>query len=334
MRLFAALALSTQLAAAACSSTDPNTDTLLNVSFDPTRELYSEVNRAFAAQWKSQTGRGLQVRTSHGGSGKQARSVLDGLEADVVTLALGYDIDAIANKGLIDRAWQSRLPHDSTPFSSTIVFLVRGGNPKQIRDWPDLVAEGVEVITPNPKTSGGARWNYLAAWAWAEKTLGGDAAARAYMTRLYRQVPVLDSGARAATTTFIERKIGDVLITWESEAHLVLGLDKGDYDIVTPSLSMRAEPPVAVVDRVVDKRGTRALAEAYLAFLSTPEAQAIAARHHYRPHDPDVLSRFASKFPTLTLITIAELGGWPAAQARHFSDGGEFDRLYADGANL
>lgn len=320
--------LCAQLASAACSSADPNTDTLLNVSFDPTRELYVEVNRAFAAQWKTQTGRNLKVRTSHGGSGKQARSVLDGLEADVVTLALGYDIDAIANKGLIAKEWQARLADEATPYSSTIVFLVRDDNPKKIRDWPDLLQEGLEVITPNPKTSGGARWNYLAAWAWADKTLGGEAAARDFVSRLYQKVPVLDSGARAATTTFIERKIGDVLITWESEAFLVLGLDKGDYQIITPSLSIRAEPPVAVVDTVVDKRGTRALAEAYLAFLWTPEAQTIAARHHYRPHDPAVLARFASRFPPLTLVTIAELGGWKAVQARHFSDGGEFDRLY------
>ncbi len=316
---------------AACSSKGDNTDVLLNVSYDPTRELYAELNPVFAAQWKAKTGRDLKIKSSHGGSGKQARAVIDGLDADVVTLALAYDIDAIAERGLIAKDWQARLPHDSTPYSSTIVFLVRKGNPKGIKDWGDLVKEGVEVITPNPKTSGGARWNYLAAWAWADKNLGGEAAARDFVGKLYRNVPVLDSGARGSTTTFIERQVGDVFLSWENEAILVtetLGKDK--YDIVVPSLSILAEPPVSVVDKNVDKKGTRALAEAYLAFLNTPEAQEVAAKHHYRPHDPAVLARHQAKFPTLTLVSIKDFGGWKTAQERHFADGGEFDKLYAE----
>jgi sulfate transport system substrate-binding protein len=316
-------------ALAACGSKDPNTDTLLNVSYDPTRELYAELNPIFAAKWKAESGRTLEIKTSHGGSGKQARAVIDGLDADVVTLALGFDIDAIADKGLIAKDWQTRLPHDSTPYSSTIVFLVRKGNPKQIKDWPDLIKDGVEVITPNPKTSGGARWNYLAAWAWADKTLGGEAAARDFVTKLYQKVPVLDSGARGSTTTFIERKIGDVFLSWENEAILVAEtLGKGEYEIVFPSLSILAEPPVAVVDKNVDKKGTRKLAESYLAFLNTPEAQEIAAKHHYRPHDQAVFAKHAAKFPKLTLVSIKDFGGWAKAQATHFADGGEFDKLY------
>ncbi|MCC6624308.1 MAG: sulfate ABC transporter substrate-binding protein [Deltaproteobacteria bacterium] len=330
MRFTALLALTLAASLAACGSKDANTDTLLNVSYDPTRELYAELNPLFAAKWKAESGRAVRIKSSHGGSGKQARAVIDGLDADVVTLALGFDIDAIAERGLIAKDWQARLPHDATPYSSTIVFLVRKGNPKQITDWGDLVKDGVEVITPNPKTSGGARWNYLAAWAWADKNLGGEAAARAFVTELYQKVPVLDSGARGSTTTFIERKIGDVLLSWENEAILVVEtLGKGEYEIVVPSLSILAEPPVAVVDKNVDRKGTRKLAERYLAFLDTPEAQEIAAKHHYRPRDPSVFARHAAKFPTLDLVSIKDFGGWAKAQATHFADGGEFDKLYA-----
>ena len=299
--------------------------TLLNVSYDPTRELYSEIDAAFAAAWEQRTGQRVAIEQSHGGSGKQARGVIEGLDADVVTLALAHDIDKIAEAGLIAPDWQARLPDRAAPFTSTIVFLVREGNPKGIRDWDDLVAPGVQVITPNPKTSGGARWNYLAAWGYALDASGGDeAAARAFVGALYRNVPVLDSGARGATTTFAEREIGDVLLAWESEA--LLAIDRlGDdaLEIVVPSVSIRAEPPVAVVDRNVDDHGTREVAEAYLAFLYTEEAQAIAARHHYRARDAA---------PALRLSTIEEVaGGWTAAQATHFADGGVFDRIYAPG---
>ena len=319
------------LAASAVGAQKPVT--LLNVSYDPTRELYQDVNQAFAAQWKAKTGQTVTVRMSHGGSGKQARSVIDGLEADVVTLALAYDIDEIAARGgLLPANWQSRLPQHSTPYTSTIVLLVRKGNPKRIRDWGDLIRPGVSVISANPKTSGGARWNYLAAWAWALRQPGGDEAkARAFVTSLYKNVPVLDAGARGSTTTFVERGIGDVLIAWENEALLAireLGPDK--FEIVAPSLSILAEPPVAVVDRVAKKRGTAAMAQAYLEFLYTPEGQELAAKNYYRPRNTAVAAKYASQFPKLTLITIDQVfGGWAKAQRTHFADGGVFDQIYA-----
>lgn len=307
------------------------TSQLLNVSYDPTREFYRAYNAEFARQWKTRTNQNVQIRTSHGGSGRQARSVIDGLQADVVTLALAYDIDAIAERGLIAPDWQKRLPDNSAPYTSTIVFLVRKGNPKAIRDWGDLVRDGVGVITPNPKTSGGARWNHLAAWAWARRQPGGDdASAEAFLGRLYRNVPVLDTGARGSTTTFAQREQGDVLLAWENEAHLAFeefGRDK--FEIVYPSISVLAEPSVAVVDRIVDRRGTRALAEAYLEGLYTPEAQALAAKHFYRPRDGQARASAGDRFPTLELVTVdAEFGGWGEAQRRHFDDGGSFDRVY------
>jgi sulfate transport system substrate-binding protein len=303
---------------------------LLNVSYDPTRELYQEFNAAFAASWKAKTGQDVSVRQSHGGSGAQARSVIDGLEADVVTLALAYDIDAIAAAGPIRTGWQQRLPQNSSPYTSTIVFLVRQGNPKGIKDWADLVKPGVAVITPNPKTSGGARWNYLAAWGYALKQPNGnDASARQFVGALLRNVPVLDSGARGATTTFVQRGIGDVLLAWENEAYLAREESKGAVDIVVPSISILAEPPVAVVDKVVDKRGTRAVAQAYLEYLYTPEGQEIAARHFYRPIDAAVAARHAKVFPKVGLFTIDEVfGGWAKAQQTHFADGGVFDQVY------
>ncbi len=303
---------------------------LLNVSYDPTRELYKDINAAFAKQWKASSGDSVSIKQSHGGSGKQARAVIDGLQADVVTLALASDIDAISRNGkLIPADWQSRLPHNSTPFASTIVLLVRKGNPKAIRDWADLVKPGVAVITPNPKTSGGARWNYLAAYAWAKKTYGSDDKARDYLGKLFRNVPVLDSGARGATTTFVQRGIGDVLLAWENEAFLSIDeFGKDKFEIVVPTLSILAEPPVSVVDKVVDKRGTRKVAEAYLKFLYTPEAQALAAKHHYRPTTPEATTKFASQFPKLELVTIADFGGWAKAQPEHFGDGGVFDQIY------
>lgn len=306
---------------------------LLNVSYDPTREFYQEVNKEFAAQWKQKTGDDLKIQASHGGSGKQARSVIDGLEADVVTLALAYDIDSISEKGkLLSPKWQARLPLNSTPYTSTIVFLVRTGNPKVIRDWGDLARPGVSVITPNPKTSGGARWNYLAAWAWAQKQYGGDETkTRAYLSKLFRNVPVLDTGARGSTTTFVNRRIGDVLIAWENEAQLAIEEAGGKgFQIVVPSLSIRAEPPVAVVDKVVDRRGTRKVAEAYLNFLYTAKGQQLAAKHHFRPALPNLVSPDELKaFPTLQLVTIdKDFGGWKKAQATHFADGGTFDLIY------
>ena len=305
--------------------------TLLNVSYDPTRELYQEVDKAFAAQWKAATGEALSIRQSHGGSGAQARSVLDGLQADVVTLALAYDIDALANRGLVARDWQKRLPNNASPYTSTIVFLVRSGNPKQIKDWDDLAKPGVSIVTPNPKTSGGARWNYLAAWAYALNRPDGDAAkARAFVTALYRNAGVLDSGARGATTSFVQRGLGDVLIAWENEAFLArkeFGADK--FEIVVPSASILAEPPVAVVDRVVDRRGTRKLAEAYLRFLYSDEGQRIAARNFYRPHATNLPAELIAKFPKLKLYTVdATFGGWANAQKTHFADGGVFDSIY------
>ncbi len=306
--------------------------TILNVSYDPTRELYREFDEAFTAYWQEQTGETVTVQGSHGGSGSQARAVLDGLEADVVTLALAYDIDVLAEGGLItDENWQARLPDNSSPYTSTIVFLVRSGNPKNIRDWDDLVREGVEVITPNPKTSGGARWNYLAAWGYALQESGGDeAAARDFVTRLYQNVPVLDSAARGATTTFVERGIGDVLIAWENEAFLAIKeLGAGEVELVVPSLSILAEPPVAVVDAVVDRKGTREVAQAYLEYLYTEEGQDIAARNYYRPRMPEVAERYADQFPEVNLFTIDEVfGGWQRAQETHFNDGGVFDQIY------
>ena len=306
---------------------------LLNVSYDPTRELYQQYNAAFAKYWKAKSGQDVTVRQSHAGSGASARSVIDGLEADVVTLALAYDIDAIARSGLIAPDWQKRLPQNSSPYTSTIVFLVRKGNPKGIKDWNDLVKPGVAVITPNPKTSGGARWNYLAAWGYALGQQGGnEASARNFVGRLFKNVPVLDSGARGATTTFVQRGIGDVLIAWENEAYLAVEEAKGDVQIVVPSLSVLAEPPVAVVDKVVAKKGTKAVAEAYLQYLYSPEGQEIAARNHYRPRDPKVAARFANSFANVKLFTIDELfGGWATAQKKHFADGGTFDQLYRPG---
>ena len=309
----------------------PKEVTLLNASYDPTRELYQEVNTAFAKQWKEKTGETLKVNQSHGGSGKQARAVMDGLEADVVTLALAYDVDAIAAGGLMTKEWQKRLPENSTPYTSTIVFLVRNGNSKAIKDWDDLVKPGVAVITPNPKTSGGARWNYLAAWGYALRKYGNDEAkAKEFVTALYRNVSVLDTGARGATVTFAERGIGDVLIAWENEARLAFNqLGAGEFQMVTPSVSILAEPPVAVVDKVVDRRGTRAAAQAYLEFLYTPEGQEIAAKNYYRPRLAAVAAQYADRFPKITLFTVDELfGGWQKAQKVHFSDGGIFDQIY------
>jgi sulfate/thiosulfate-binding protein len=308
--------------------------TLLNVSYDPTRELYRDYNAAFARAWQARGGQAVRVNTSHGGSGRQARAVIDGLQADVVTLALAYDVDEIAARGLIAPDWIRRLPHNSAPYTSTIVFLVRKGNPKGLRDWGDLLRGGVSVITPNPKTSGGARWNYLAAWAWALKQPGGNAAAaQEALTRLFRNVPVLDTGARGSTTTFAQRAQGDVLLAWENEAHLSLqefGADK--FDIVYPPVSILAEPSVAVVDRIADRRGTRAVAEAYLQGLYTAEGQATAAKHFYRPRDAAVLADHAARFPRMELVTIDDtFGSWTEAQRVHFADGGIFDRIYRPG---
>jgi sulfate/thiosulfate transport system substrate-binding protein len=308
---------------------------LLNVSYDPTREFYQDVNAAFSRQWLERTGQRVTIEQSHGGSGSQGRAVIDGLRADVVTLALAYDIDEIATRaGLLDPQWQRRLPDNSSPYTSTIVFLVRRGNPKAIREWDDLVRPDVQVITPNPKTSGGARWNYLAAWGQALVRNGGDeAAARDFVTRLYRNVPVLDNAARAATNTFAQRGMGDVLIAWESEAYLAvqeLGADR--MEIVTPSSSVLAEPPVAVVDATVDRRGTRAVATAYLEFLYSVEGQELAARHHYRPRSGVLAGRYPDRFPELSLFTVDEVfGGWGPAQRVHFADGGVFDQIYRPG---
>jgi sulfate/thiosulfate-binding protein len=305
--------------------------TLLNVSYDPTRELYQEIDAAFAGQWLAKTGEKLTIQQSHGGSGKQARAVIDGLEADVVTLALASDIDALHDKaGLLPENWQARLPQRSVPYTSTVVFVVRKGNPKAIRDWDDLVRPGVVVITPNPKTSGGARWNYLAAWGAAQLRAGNESEARAFIAELFKHVPLLDSGARGATTTFAQRGIGDVLIAWESEAFLLAGeLGRDRFEIVTPGSSILAEPPVAVVDRFADKHGTRKAAEAYLEFLYTPQGQEIAARHGYRPRLETAAAKHPGGFPKLALFTIDEVfGGWRKAQEAHFDEGGVFDQLY------
>ncbi|MDO8178785.1 MAG: sulfate ABC transporter substrate-binding protein [Undibacterium sp.] len=307
---------------------------LLNVSYDPTRELYQDINQAFAKQWKAKTGDNLSIKQSHGGSGKQGRAVIDGLDADVVTLALAYDIDAIADKGLLNKDWQKRLSHNASPYTSTIVFLVRKGNPKGIKDWADIVKPGVAVITPNPKTSGGARWNHLSAWGYALKLPGGsEATAREFVSKLYKNVPVLDSGARGATVTFAERGIGDVLLTWENEAYLAIkefGADK--VEIITPSLSILAEPPVAVVDKVVDKRGTRKVAEAYLNYLYTDEAQDIIGKNYYRPTTEKALKKYAGQFAKIKLFNIDDtFGGWTKAQKAHFADGGVFDQIYQPG---
>lgn len=308
---------------------------LLNVSYDPTREFYTDFNAAFSKYWQAKTGNSVAIRQSHGGSGKQARSVIDGLEADVVTLALAYDIDEISAKsGLLSADWQQRLAHNSAPYTSTIVFLVRKGNPKGIKDWDDLAKPGISVITPNPKTSGGARWNYLAAWGYALRQPGGDEAkARDFVARLYRNVPVLDSGARGSSTTFVEREIGDVLLAWENEAFLaVKEMGKGDFEIVRPSISILAEPPVALVDKMVDKHGTRPVAQAYLDYLYSPEGQELAAKHYYRPQMAAVTERYREQFPTLNLFTVTDLfGGWAKAQATHFKDGGTFDQIYQPG---
>jgi sulfate/thiosulfate transport system substrate-binding protein len=308
---------------------------LLNVSYDPTRELYEAVNAAFAKEWQARTGDAVVVKQSHGGSGKQARAVIDGLEADVVTLALAYDVDAVAKAGLLPADWQKRLPQNASPYTSTIVFLVRKGNPKGIRDWSDLVKPGVQVITPNPKTSGGARWNYLAAWAWAlDRNPGDEAKAREFVKALYRNVPVLDSGARGSTTTFVERGMGDVLLAWENEAFLAVErLGKGQFEIVVPTLSILAEPPVAVVEKNVARHGTAAVAKAYLEFLYGPAGQEIAAQNFYRPRDAKVAARHGARFPKVKLVTIdGVFGGWQKAQATHFGDGGVFDQIYVPGS--
>jgi sulfate transport system substrate-binding protein len=304
---------------------------LLNVSYDPTREFYQQYNAAFATYYAAKTGQTVTVKQSHGGSGTQARAVIDGLQADVVTLALAYDVDALAGANLIPADWQGRLPNNSSPYTSTIVFLVRKGNPKQIKDWNDLIRPGVSVITPNPKTSGGARWNYLAAWGYALRQPGGsEATARDFVARLYRNVPVLDSGARGATTTFVERGIGDVLISWENEAFLAMNqLGKDQLEMVVPSVSILAEPPVAVVDKVAESHGTKDVAKAYLEYLYSPEGQELAAKNYFRPRDPAVAAKYAGQFPKVTLFTIDDtFGGWQTAQKTHFADGGVFDQIY------
>jgi sulfate transport system substrate-binding protein len=318
-------------AAAGRAAAPPVAVEILNVSYDPTRELYRDVNAAFATEYRERTGTAVTVRMSHGGSGKQARAVIDGLKADVVTLALAYDVDVLADRGLVSPGWQARLPHASAPYTSTIVFLVRKGNPKGIRDWADLARPGVSVVTPNPKTSGGARWNYLAAWGSALSAGGNESDARALVAGIFRNVAVLDTGARGSTTTFARRGLGDVLLAWENEAWLALAETGGDaLEIVVPKTSILAEPPVAVVDAVVDRRGTRAVAEAYLRFLYSPRGQALAAKHHYRPRLPDAAAKAGRAFPSVATFTVDGLfGGWRAAQKKHFDDGGVFDSLFA-----
>jgi sulfate transport system substrate-binding protein len=320
------------IAGSLCASAAQAQMTLLNVSYDPTRELYQDFNAAFAKQWKDKTGESVTIKQSHGGSGKQARSVIDGLEADVVTLALARDIDALSENGkLIPADWQKRLPQNSTPYTSTIVFLVRQGNPKGVKDWDDLVKPGLQVITPNPKTSGGAQWNYLAAWEYAKRKQGGEDKAKEFVAKLYKNVPVLDSGARGSTTTFVERGIGDVFISWENEAFLAIKeLGKDKFEIVVPSLSILAQPPVTIVDKVVDKRGTRKQAEAYLQYLYSEEGQEIAGKHFYRPTNEKVAAKYAGQFAKVNLFTIDDaFGGWTTASKTHFQDGGTFDQIYA-----
>ena len=307
--------------------------TLLNVSYDPTRELYQDFNAAFVKYWKAKTGQTVEIKQSHGGSGGQARAVIDGLDADVVTLALAYDVDAVAQAGLTTTAWQKRLPQNSAPYTSTIVFLVRKGNPKGIKDWGDLAKPGIQIITPNPKTSGGARWNYLAAWGYALRQPGAtEGKAKEFVSAIYSKVPVLDSGARGSTITFTRRQLGDVLLAWENEAYLALDESPGQLEIVVPSISILAEPPVTVVDKVVDRKKTRAIAEAYLQYLYSPEGQEIAAKRHYRPRDEKIAAKYGSSFGKLKLFTIDEVfGGWQKAQKTHFADGGIFDQIYRPG---
>jgi sulfate transport system substrate-binding protein len=331
MSMLRKITLAIALSAALVPAVVPAAPTqLLNASYDPTRELYEEINASFAKRWQAATKQPIAIRQSHGGSGKQARAVIDGLPADVVTLALGYDVDAIAQKGLIASNWQKRLPNNSTPYYSTIVLLVRHGNPKNIHDWDDLIRPGVSVITPNPKTSGGARWNYLAAWGYAQRKYGSPQQAKLFLAKLFRNVPVLDSGARGATTTFVERGQGDVLIAWENEALLATNkLGRGKFELVVPSVSILAEPPVAVVDKNVDKKGTRKAAEEYLKFLYTPAAQEIIARNYFRPRDPQIRAKYKSQFKNVPLLTIdRNFGGWAKTQALHFNDGGLFDQIY------
>jgi len=329
-----ALAIASALAASCSGGKADNAQlTLLNVSYDPTRELYREFDAAFAKYWKAKSGQTVTVRTSHGGSGSQARAVIDGLEADVVTLALAFDVDAISRAGLIDPGWQQELPNNSTPYTSTIVFLVRKGNPKNIKDWSDLIKPGIQVITPNPKTSGGAQWNYLAAWHYGRTQTGGsDQTAREFVTALYQNVPVLDSGARGSTNTFVQRGLGDVLLAWENEAYLALAESKGQFDIVAPPTSILAEPPVTVVDKIANKRGTAAVAKAYLEYLGSPEGQEIAAKHHYRPRDAGVAATHSGEFAPVALFTIDDaFGGWTNANKTHFADRAIFDQIYRPG---
>ena len=334
LRSFAAMAAGAAIATiVGTAPVRAATVTLLNVSYDPTRELYLDYNKEFVKYWKTKTGQDVTISQSHGGSGKQARSVIDGLQGDVVTLALAADIDAVATQGkLLPINWATLLPQNSSPYTSTIVFLVRKGNPKGLKDWGDLIKPGISVITPNPKTSGGARWNYLAAWAWAERQPGGsEATAKEFVRKLYKNVPVLGAGARDSTNTFVQSGIGDVLLAWENEAILALKEEGGDskFQIVTPSLSILAEPPVAVVDKVVLRRNTREIAQEYLKHLYTKEGQEIIARNFYRPRDPEVAAKYAAQYPKVKLVTIAELGGWTKAQHDHFADGGVFDQIYA-----
>jgi sulfate transport system substrate-binding protein len=326
MKRFACALAASLLLACTARAADIN---LLNVSYDPTRELYAHLGKAFADRFKADNGKTIEVKTSNGGSGAQARAVIDGLQADVVTLALAYDIDAIAGRGLIAKDWQSRLPQNSSPYTSTIVFLVRKGNPKGIKDWDDLVRPGLKVVTPNPKTSGGARWNYLAAWGYALRKYGGEEKARDFVKKIYANVPVLDTGARGSTMTYVERAVGDVLLAWENEAFLAINeLGKDKFEVVVPSISILAEPPVAVVDSVVDKKRTRAPAEAFLKFIYSPDGQEIAAKDHYRPRDPEVAQKYESRYPKLQLLTIEDFGGWRKAQTMHFADHGVFDSIY------
>jgi sulfate transport system substrate-binding protein len=328
-RILSALAIAAVLAGTAHAADI----TLLNVSYDPTRELHAALSKAFVAGYKTPDGKTIEIKSSHGGSGKQARAVIDGLQADIVTLALAYDIDEIADKGLLAADWQKKFGENSAPYTSTIVFLVRKGNPKGIKDWDDVAKPGVKVITPNPKTSGGARWNYLAAWGYALKKPGGsDVIAKNFVKSIYANVPVLDTGARGSTVTFVERNVGDVLITWENEAFLALNeFGKDKFDIVVPSVSILAEPPVAIVDKVVDKKGTRAVAEAYLKFIYSPEGQEISAKNYYRPRNPEVAKKYENAFPKVNLFTVDDVfGGWRKAQETHFKDGGVFDAIYTN----